>query len=279
MTFRTREGKEIPVLLNGSVMRDEDGNIVGVLCIARDVTEPKRTEDEIRRLSKRIVDEHEEARRKIAVDLHDEVGQSLNAFKLELDMLRNEEADNLQGRALARINAMDELLEYTISTVRNLSGELRPLLLDDFGLEKALEMYLEEFSERAGVAASLKCSGVPLALPKDVELTLYRITQEALANVQRHADAREARVSLTRKDKCLTLVVEDDGRGFDLQTALRGSTPGPHFGIPGMRERANMIKGSFEISSRPGHGATVMAKVPTELEIDDPRKDESLLSW
>ena len=282
MTYLTSNGERIPVSFNGSVMRDEEGKVVGVVGIARDMREIRRLmekekelaaaaaaaaaaakerEDEIRRLSKRIMDEHEEARRRMAADLHDEVSQSLHALKIAMDMLAMEAGT---GQA-ERLEGMGSLLEDIISTVRSLSGELRPPLLDDFGLEKALEVYIEEFSRGAGVAAGLECSGVPLALPKDLGLSLYRITQEALANVQRHADAREARVSLTCEDGILTLVVKDDGRGFDLERPLRGSTPGPHFGLLGMRERANMVKGSFEIRSSPGNGTTVTVSVPFSI--------------
>jgi len=223
----------------------------------------KLAEAEITRLSRRVIQEHEETRRKMSADIHDEISQSLNAFKIELDMLRKEEK-RLTARAHKRLDAMEELIEYTISTTRGLSAELRPALLDDFGLVEALGLYVEEFSGKTGIKASLECAGLPFELPKDLEIPLFRITQEALVNIQRHANAREVKVSLTHENEQVALTVEDDGEGFDVEKAFKGDAASDCFGLLGMRERARMVGGELEISSKPGSGTTVGVRLPLD---------------
>jgi signal transduction histidine kinase len=223
----------------------------------------KRAEEEITRLTRRVIDEHEEARRRIAIDLHDEFGQSISAIKIEIDMLRKEAGDRLKDQA-ERLEGIDALLEDNLSKIRSIVSELRPDLLDDFGLEKAFDLYLEEYSKRTGVSTSLDCTGIPVDLSKNIELALFRIVQEALINVARHADATEVRLSLLCENRLLIMTINDNGQGFDVEKTLQADSVRSHFGILGMRERASMVRADLDVSSKPGEGTTIAVRVALE---------------
>lgn len=222
-----------------------------------------QAEEEIGKLSRRVMEEHEETKRKIAVDLHDEFGQSLLAFKLELDVLRKE-AGGVLGDQAERLEGMGVLLEDTIEKIRNLYSELHPFLLDELGLGKALEINAEGFSRKSGVTARVDCAEVTASLSGDAKQQLFCIAREALANIARHACATEAELSLASEDGMLILTASDNGKGFEVGEVLRRGRQQFCFGLLGMRERTRFLGGEFEISSKPGKGTTVVVKVPLE---------------
>ena len=250
-------------MLVTSLGSEEGSPPVGYMVQCLDITDRKWAQVEISRLSRRVVDEYEEARTRIAVDLHDEFGQSITALKIEIDMLRKEAGDRLEDQT-ERLEGMVALLEDTLDKIRSISGELRPILLDDFGLEKALGLYVVEFSRKTGIAATVDCDGIPVYLGGNGELAIFRIAQEALVNIARHASATQVRVSLLREEGMIILTVADNGRGFDVDKALRGDSTHSPFGIMGMRERADMIGGEFSLSSETSKGTTVVARVPLD---------------
>ena len=250
-------------MLVTSLGSEEGSPPVGYMVQCLDISDQKWAQVEISRLSRRVVDEYEEARTRIAIDLHDEFGQSITALKIEIDMLMKEAGDRL-GDQTERLEGMVALLEDTLDKIRSISGELRPILLDDFGLEKALGLYVVEFSRKTGIAATADCDGIPAHLGGNVELALFRIAQEALVNIARHASATQVRVSLLREEGLIILTVTDNGRGFDVDKALRGDSTHSPFGIMGMRERTDMVGGEFNMSSKTGKGTTVVARVPLD---------------
>jgi signal transduction histidine kinase len=201
-----------------------------------------------------VVDAQELERRRLARELHDETGQALTSILLGLKTLEETlEADEARA-ATARLR---ELVVATLQDVRRLAVELRPSALDDFGLVAALEHLASSFSEQTGIAIDLGVALGTERLPGEVETALYRIVQESLTNVVKHARARHVSIALTRMEGSVTAVVEDDGQGFDPDEAPSGG-----FGLIGMRERLALLGGRLRIESSPGAGTTIAADVP-----------------
>ena len=237
---------------------DEQGIPTGLCGIATDVTELKNAQDQLRRLSGSIMANQENERRAIARELHDELGQVLTALRMDAVWLC-ERLKLTDAKAGDRALAMCRLIDQTIDEVRGLATRLRPGVLDDLGLLDALEWYITDFEKRTGIACIFKHGEVP-----DVDgigaTAAYRIAQEALTNVTRHAAATQVQVSLRADRGILTLAVVDNGRGFDPKEIAAAEC----LGLAGMRERAGLLGGSLEIRSRLGKGTKVCFKLPVE---------------
>jgi two-component system, NarL family, sensor histidine kinase DevS len=203
---------------------------------------------------RRVVEAQELERRRLSRELHDETGQALTSILLGLRSLEESlETDD----ARAATAGLRELVVATLQDVRRLAVELRPSALDDFGLVAALEHLTTSFQEQTGIQVDF---GVALGegrLPGEVETALYRIVQEALTNVVKHARARSVSISLTRMQHSVKAVVEDDGQGFDPEHTREGG-----FGVVGMRERLSLLGGRLRVESSPGAGTTIVADVP-----------------
>jgi signal transduction histidine kinase len=203
---------------------------------------------------RRVVEAQELERRRLARELHDETGQALTSILLGLKGLE-ERMDDPGSRAAAQ--QLRGLVVSTLQDVRRLAVELRPSALDDFGLVAALERLTDSFSETTGISADFQSALADDRLPGEVETALYRIVQESLTNVVKHAQARRVSILLTRKDGAVKAVVEDDGRGFDPSDRADGG-----FGLVGMRERLALLGGRLEVESARENGTTVAAEVP-----------------
>jgi signal transduction histidine kinase len=201
---------------------------------------------------RRVVAGQELERRRLARELHDETGQALTSILLGLRSLEEFVDGDDERAAVAEIR---RLAVETLQDVRRLAVELRPKALDDFGLEAALERLSGTFGEQTGLAVDFVARLGEEQLRPEVATALYRIVQEALTNVAKHAHAQTVSISLTRKNGHVTLVVEDDGRGFD------PARPADGFGIQGMRERVDLLGGALEVESREGAGTTVAVEV------------------
>jgi two-component system sensor histidine kinase UhpB len=211
-----------------------------------------RVEEERRRSGRLVLRAQEEERRRLARDLHDEVNQALTAILLRLEALSQsvpeESADEL-GEVKRLVNqAMSELLQ--------LARQLRPTALDDHGLLPALATHVRRFASQTGIDADLRTRGQADELGPDQEIAVYRVAQEALANVARHAEASRVEVDLDASDGSLELRVRDDGRGFDERGRRRG------LGLDGMAERARLVGGELTIDSIPGSGTELVMRVP-----------------
>jgi signal transduction histidine kinase len=203
---------------------------------------------------RRIVDAQEIERRRLARELHDETGQALSSILLGLKSLEDQ-----VGSAEARtaVSNVRELVVSTLHDVRRLAVELRPKVLDDFGLVAALERLTETFGAQTGIGVRFQ-SGLPAGrLPADVETALYRIVQESLTNIVKHSRARNISIVLVRKPGAVAAVIEDDGEGFD-----SGSVRDGGYGLVGMRERVGLLDGRLQIESSEGGGTTLVAEVP-----------------
>jgi signal transduction histidine kinase len=203
---------------------------------------------------RRVVEGQELERRRLARELHDETGQALTSILLGLRAAEDAREPEETGRALADLR---ELVVATLQDVRRLAVQLRPAALDDFGLVPALERLTQTFSEASGVRVDLVARIGERRLPPDVETTLYRLVQEALTNVVKHAGAASVSILLVRRDGMVTLVIEDDGRGFDAAEAR-----GDGLGLVGMRERVALHDGRFTLESTPDGGTTLAVDVP-----------------
>ncbi len=244
----------------------EGDELTGCVVFISDVSERKRAEQQLRTslrqlrdLSSHLQSVREEERARIAREVHDELGHALTALKMEVswvDRHRDQGGDSLADRT----RSMSELLDRTIATVRRIATELRPSVLDDLGLEAAIEWQAGDFGERTGIATEVVTSGVALEIDRDRSSAVFRILQEALTNVARHAEARRVRVSLVVRGGRLSLHIADDGRGFD----PGGITRVKSFGLLGMRERALMLGGTVEVTSNAGVGTEVHLEMPLE---------------
>jgi two-component system, NarL family, sensor histidine kinase DevS len=203
---------------------------------------------------RRVVEGQELERRRLARELHDETGQALTSILLGLK--RVEEAKTLADARAAAAGLREQVVE-TLQDVRRLAVELRPSALDDFGLVPALERLAEAFGEQSGIAVDIEANRDSARLPGEVETALYRIVQEALTNVAKHAEATRVSVVVTRRGNVVTAVIEDDGQGFGA-----GGGSGEGLGLVGMKERVGLLGGRLAIESTEGAGTTVVAEVP-----------------
>lgn len=240
------------------VMRPlKDGK--GFAKIARDQTEKIRAEKALqeKKMLQRLIGAQEDERKRIARDLHDHLGQQLTALRLKLESARK----ICDDEALCdQINATQEIAKRIDAEVDFLAWELRPAALDDLGLAAALENYVREWSHHTGIAAEIHASGLKRPrLAPEIDINLYRIAQEALNNVYKHARAGRAAVMLEKRDGAIILIVEDDGAGFNLKSK---TTRQKGLGLIGMKERATLVGGTLEIESAPGKGTTIFVRMP-----------------
>lgn len=220
----------------------------------------ERIEEERRRSGTLAMRAQEEERRRLARDLHDEVNQALTAILLRLEALAQ---DNPQVD-LEEVTELKRLVNQAMEELLNLARQLRPSALDDHGLMPAIETQLKRFSARTGVEVTLNAEGDPNSLPEDVQTAVYRILQEALANIGRHACATAVAVEIQAEGDQLELRVRDDGEGFDplaVTHASNGDGPGAGLGLSGMAERARLAGGELDVRSAPGGGTTVTLRI------------------
>jgi PAS domain S-box-containing protein len=256
------DGTEFPI--EASISHATVGGQKLLTVILRDITERvaaerqiRQASDELRGLSVAMLEVREAERTRIARELHDELGQALTALKMDVDLTAAtlpDGRDDLQER----IRAMREMLDFTVATTRRISADLRPLVLDDLGLGAAAEWLAHNVVQRAGVACDLHIDPSCADLGEPHASALFRIMQESLTNVTRHAHARRVEVALRRAGDDAVLTVRDDGVGIE-----PGSRPKPtSFGLRGIHERALLLGGDVRISSATGAGTTVVARIP-----------------
>lgn len=228
-----------------------------------DITERKQAEEDLRtsreqlrRLAARLQSVREAERTLIAREIHDQLGQMLTALKIDLSQVAKKLAGD--GHLLEQIRSTSELVDTTIRSVQRISTELRPGILDDLGLPAAIEWQAQEFQSRTGIRCRTTRLSNEITLGRTLSTAVFRIFQEVLTNVARHAGARTVKVRLQQKAGILTLKVNDDGRGI----TEKQITDTKSLGILGMRERALMFGGELDIQGIPGKGTTVSLQIP-----------------
>ncbi len=218
-----------------------------------------QAQEALRELSGRLLQTQDSERRRIARELHDSSGQILAALAMNLSILQNE-AGKWDPRAQTIANDSVDLVQSVLQEVRTLSYLLHPPLLDDAGLDSALEWFVRGYSERSKIPVDLQLSPKLGRLPAEVETTIFRIVQECLTNIHRHSGSRDARICIDRDDSQVTVEVGDTGKGMPAEIVQSGSGR-RGVGIQGMQERVRLLGGQFEIRSR-GRGTTIHASIP-----------------
>jgi PAS domain S-box-containing protein len=235
---------------------DGKKRVTGVCGIATDITALKKAQERLRRLSASIMTNQEKERAYLARELHDELGQVLTALRMEAVWIRNR-VKNSDPEASARALTMCELIDTTIEEVRGLAIRLRPGVLDHLGLVDAIEWYTADFEKRSHIACVFKHDNGP-EIRGNIATAAYRVTQEALTNVARHASASRVNVTMSFSGESLKLTIKDDGKGFEPESL--GEADG--LGMANMRERANLVGGIFDVQSRPLGGTRICFTVP-----------------
>ncbi|MBI3029578.1 MAG: PAS domain S-box protein [Candidatus Rokubacteria bacterium] len=249
----TKSGRRVPLEISTRLIYLED-TPVGVQGIARDISERRWAQEALRRLNESL----EEEARRIAHALHDEAGQLLASVYLALEELARE----IPPAAGGRIKEIRKRLHVMEEQLRRLSHELRPTILDDLGLLPALEFLVEGVAKRSALSATVKGSSGE-RLPAMIETALYRIVQEALTNVTKHAQATSVTVQVQREERRVRCSVRDDGIGFDVPAAS-GRRRAGGLGLIGIRERVDAFRGTLQIVSAPGQGTELVVLIPLE---------------
>ena len=267
--FRRKDGSYATVMDRGFILRDAAGKPVRIVGGISDVTEQRQAEQalessrrQLRALSARLQSVREEERAKVAREIHDELGQVLTALKINLDWLERKlgvrDNDPSLNPLLDRVVESAEIADSAISSVQKIATELRPSSLDNLGLAAALEHEAQRFQQRTGIACQVKLPAESLDLPAEVATAVFRIFQEALTNVARHAQATEVRAVVQAEADHVVLQVEDNGRGIRPEAL----TDKKSLGLLGMRERAAVLGGEVAIAPLQPNGTRVTLRLP-----------------
>jgi PAS domain S-box-containing protein len=253
---RRANGEEFPMEASISQLDTAEGKLFTV--ILRDISERIRTQEELSSFAAEAHTIREGEKSRIARELHDELAQALTALKMDTIWLRDN-APAQPDKAVAKLAEMVSMLDTTVAATRRIAADLRPLLLDDLGLAPAIEWLAHTFTQRTGVPCAVSVDE-ELELPEPYATAVFRIVQESLANVGKHAQATEAGVVIARTGQAVMLEVRDNGQGFATAAPRK-----PHsLGLMGLRERAQLLKGTVSIDSRPGKGTRVQVRIPVQ---------------
>jgi len=229
--------------------------------------ELQNKEQMLKKLLVNVVTAQEEERRRISRELHDEMGQNLSSLLIGLGLL--EKSSECSGRENL-IGSMTTTVSGMITSIHDLALELRPTALDDLGLIPALTQYIAECPTRLGIQVDYEIIGTSeKRLSREAEIMVYRIVQESLTNVARHARANKASILLNRGEKSMTVIIEDNGIGFDLQEVRLRNKKLKRLGLYGMEERASLVGGVLTIESSPGVGTSIYVEIPWEVNAHD----------
>ena len=265
---RRPDGTERVVRTQSEIVRDDKGRVIKVVGACLDITEQRNAElaqraaaASLQSLTRRLVQAEEAERRRIAGELHDRVGQTLSALNINLDIALGSLGEAGAHDLRMRLRDSLGLVDGTLSTIENVMAELRPPLLEEYGIGAALGWYGEEFCKRTNIAVKFddQARERNRDLRRETAVALFRVAQEALNNVAKHAQAREVQLSLDADKSYMTLTVADDGKGFDPSAAEARAT---RLGMTTMQERVIAAGGSLEIESAIGKGTTLKARVP-----------------
>ncbi len=261
-TLLRKNGMEVIMETSGVPCLDKRGNISCYRGVNRDISERKRAEFRIQHLSQQLLKAQETERQMISCELHDRVAQDLSASKIECDMLlKNHTA--LDAPVKAKLLEISNRLQGTINVIRDLSYDLQPPILAEMGLLKALEIYCEEFSSQFGRKVDFQSAGLNLfKLDSDTEIHLYRLVQEGLNNIRKHADSDDAIVRLVGVFPNIILRIEDTGKGFDVEARELALGNEKRMGLRSMKERVNLLGGQMTIQSNPMKGTKIFIKIP-----------------
>ncbi len=259
--LRNADDSEVPAQVSVHRLTGNGSDSAAFSMVVTDMSEARRSERTLRSLSHSLLRAQEADRQRLAHELHDRATQGLSALLIRLHLL----GENLPARTAslhAEVDAIAELVSKTTDIVESISKNLRPSVLEILGLVPALRAASSGFGKRTGISVSLVCSGTPPPLSAEAELVLYRVLEEALENVQRHAGARNVVVCLRRQGTVVVLSIRDDGVGFNANPESPRRRPGKGMGLIGLRERVAYVGGTLAIKSLRKVGTEVAARIP-----------------
>ncbi len=264
-----RDGEEFPIDASISQLVDRRSRIYTV--ILRDVSERVKAHEELR-LSKEELQElsstahiaREQEKSRIARELHDELGQALTMLQMDVAWAKARVAPD-QPEFVTRLERMERLLKTTVAATRRIAADLRPLMLDDLGIVPAIEWLVENFTQRTGVPCELSIEDPEMVLGGLQATAVFRIVQESLTNIAKHAKAKRAEVTIAEDAGTLVVRIHDDGVGFVAQAPRKSGS----FGLVGLRERAALLRGEARIHATPGSGTTIEVRLPLQSAEDE----------
>lgn len=258
-----QDGLRIPCIVTATPFHRPDGELIGIVEDFKDISERKQSELEImesrerlRELTSHLRIVREEEQNRIQREIHDELGQALTALNMDLYWLRKRLPPD-DHEVLDKTRAMSELIGNTVDSVRRICSELRPWLLNDFGLSAAIEWLTKDFTKRTAIPCEIKSDPDDVILDEDLSIAIYRITQEALTNIIRYAEADHVRINLMKKTDLFEMSISDDGKGMDAQQQNKSHS----FGLIGIQERVHDFGGEVHIDSG-SYGTTIHLAIP-----------------
>ena len=267
-----KDGFEVIMETRGVPCLDDKGNIICYRGVNRDISERKRAESRIRQLSQQLLKAQETERQMISCELHDRVAQDLSASKIGFDMLLKDRPA-LDAAVKEKLQNISNCLQRAINAIRDLSYDLQPPALAEMGLVKALEIYCEEFSSQMGIKVDFQSAGLNLfKLDANTEIHIYRLVQEGLNNIRKHAHTNRAVVRLVGVFPNIILRIEDSGVGFDIKKRELELGDEKRMGLRSMGERTSLLGGQMLVQSRPTQGTRIFIKIPCQEEIREPEK-------
>ena len=258
------DGKSIWVSINTTIVHDSDRQITYYEGAMADISARKASEEQIHELSQQLMQAQEDERQMISHELHDTVGQDLSVAKMACDLIYNELLNKRPPEA-HRIKEICEALQKTILDVRNMAYDLRPPVLEELGLVEAIYRFCEDFTQMWGIPVDFQSAGLKnLKLDYAIQINLYRLVQEGLTNIRKHAAAGRVTLKLAAAFPNIILRVEDNGRGFDVKARAAAAGQEKRMGLRSMQERATLLNGKMNLQSKPGRGTKVIIKLPFE---------------
>ena len=259
-----RDGTSVPCIVSATPYRHPDGTVIGIVEDFKDISERKRAEknlqesgERLRELTAHLQSIREEERSRIAREIHDELGQVLTALSLDVRWLRKRLPDE-QGELREKTRSMGELITTTVKSISRICSELRPAILDDVGLSAAIEWQAEEFTSRTGIACKIETNPPEIKLSEELSVAVFRIFQETLTNIVRHARASEVEVQLQLTASEFSMRVCDDGVGMSLAGPHKAKT----FGLLGVKERVRGFGGMMELATGDAGGTCLNIVIP-----------------
>jgi PAS domain S-box-containing protein len=258
--YLKKDGSKVNVSIDDVLELDNDGKVLGVRTTMVDISELKRAQEELRRLSSQILNVQENERKRIAGELHDSIGQSLTAIKFGLENALSRSSQDIAKEGVELLGALIPVVQQASEEVRQIHTNLRPSLLDDLGITSTISWFCREFEKLySDIRIQKQIHVEEKNVPESLKIVIFRILQEALNNIAKYAKADRVRLVLQETNGQIELVIEDNGQGFDVEYARSRQAYRRGFGLTSMKERAELSGGSFSIESRKGGGTTIRA--------------------
>jgi signal transduction histidine kinase len=240
----------------------DDGRFEGSFAVITDITERKRTEEHVRNLSQELIKAQEIARQKLACDLHDNLAQDLSTLKIGLATLLDDQLE-ISPDVRQRVSELSKRVQHSITIVRDMAYNLHPATLEELGLVQTIRQYCGEFSVNSAIEIEVFSVGIDsVELDFDTEISLYRMIQEGLNNIRKHAEASHVVIRLSVSFPYIMLSIEDNGKGFDLEKRLDAAFRERRMGLRSMEQRVAFLDGRMKIESRPTQGTRISARIP-----------------